>query len=88
MINKLSKYRFLLDDEFAYKFREPVIKWFIEIWVNKSGVKKVSSGVIRCDIDQEAGTMLYSAHFDSSHWTGIGFEGFDKKHPGEPVTIF
>ena len=53
-------------------------------WVEASGTRGVSSGVIRCDVDPARDTMIYSAHFDSSHWTGIDFDGFDKKHPGEP----
>jgi hypothetical protein len=55
-------------------------------WVYNTGARNVSSGVIRCDADPHTDRMIYSAHFDSSHWTGIGFKGFDKKNPGEPQT--
>ena len=57
-------------------------------WVQRTGAKNVSSGVIRCDSDPANDVMIYSAHFDSAHWTGRGFEGFDKKNPGEPQGVW
>ncbi len=56
-------------------------------WVEGTGTRNVSSGVIRCDVDPSRDIMIYSAHFDSSHWTGIDFKGFDVKDPGEPQTM-
>lgn len=55
-------------------------------WVVGTGAKNVSSGVIRCDVNPSHDIVVYSAHFDSSHWTGINFNGFGVKHPGEPQT--
>ncbi len=56
-------------------------------WVERTGARNVSSGVIRCDADPAKDIMVYSCHFDSSHWTGRGFKGFDVKDPGEPQTL-
>jgi len=72
----------LIDD-----FSPELIHFLIEEWVKESGVKNVSSGVIRADLDQKAGVLIYTAHFDSSHWTGRGFKGFDVKDPGIPQTL-
>ena len=58
------------------------IKKHVNAWAAQNGVRNVSSGVVRCDADLAQDVMLYSAHFDSSHWTGRGFEGFDHKNPG------
>ena len=86
MMENYSKYRMVLGGDLIRNFHPETIKALIEVWTDESGVKNVSSGVVRCDVNHEQGVMIYSAHFDSSHWTGIGFEGFDKKHPGEPQT--
>ena len=82
-----SKYRLVLGGDLIAQFSADLIKMLIKAWADESGVKNVSSGVIRADVDQRAGVMIYSAHFDSSHWTGIGFEGFDVKNPGSPQTL-
>jgi len=87
MNKNYSKYRLVLGGDLIDDFHPDTIKMLIEEWVKESGAKNVSSGVIRADADQRAGVMIYSAHFDSSHWTGIGFEGFDKKNSGEPQTL-
>lgn len=87
MNSNLSKYRLVLGGDVYRNYSEAAIKAFIRQWVDDSGVKNVSSGVIRCDVLHEEGVIIYTAHFDSSHWTGIGFEGFDKKHPGVPATL-
>lgn len=70
--------------ELAQLGREAVLD-LIGNWVIGTGARNVTSGVIRCDADEHLDCMVYSCHFDSSHWTGIGFQGFDKKHPGEPI---
>lgn len=87
MNKNYSKYRLVLGGDLIESFFGDTLKFLIEEWVHQSGVKNVSSGVIRADMDQEGGAVVYSAHFDSSHWTGRGFEGFDKKNPGEPQTV-
>jgi hypothetical protein len=56
-------------------------------WVERTGARNVTSGVIRCDADPHRDIMLYSCHFDSAHWTGVGFKGFDVKDPGVPQTL-
>lgn len=81
------KYRMVMNGESIWQFKVRQITRLIEQWVRESEVKNVSSGVIRADVDNKGGVVIYSAHFDSSHWTGIGFKGFDKKHPGEPQTL-
>ena len=87
MNKNMSMYRLVLGGDLLESFHEDTIKFLIEQWVNRTGAKNVSSGVIRADLDKEGGAMLYSCHFDSSHWTGIGFEGFDVKDPGVPQTL-
>jgi hypothetical protein len=86
-IGNYDKYRLVLGGELAAHFSPDLIKRLIELWVEENGAKNVSSGVIRADLDQAAGVMIYSAHFDSSHWTGVGFKGFDVKNPGELQTL-
>jgi hypothetical protein len=87
-VNKnYSRYRLVLGGDLINGFHPDTIKMLIKAWAWDNGARNVSSGVIRADVDQKSGVMIYSAHFDSSHWTGIGFEGFDKKHPGEPQTL-
>lgn len=87
MNKNYSKYRLVLGGDLIYQFSADLIKMLIKAWANESGVKNVSSGVIRMDADQRAGVMIYSAHFDSSHWTGRGFKGFDVKNSGVPQTL-
>ena len=83
---KETKYKLFITSLDAQMFSPRKLMKRIECWVKRSGAHNISSGVVRCDIDEEKGTMLYSIHFDSSHWTGIDFQGFDKKNPGTPVT--
>ena len=80
------KYRLVLGGDIAHQFSKELIKHLIELWVIASGAKNVSSGVVQCDMDSEAGVAVYSIHFDSSHWTGIDFKGFDHKRGVEPQT--
>ena len=87
MNKNYSKYRMVLGGDLIKQFSTGLIKFLIEAWVGETGARNVSSGVIRADLDQEAGVMIYTAHFDSSHWTGMGFKGFDMKHSGEPQTL-
>jgi len=82
-----SKHRMVLSGDLIDDFSPELIHFLIEEWVKESGVKNVSSGVIRADLDQKAGVLIYTAHFDSSHWTGRGFKGFDVKDPGIPQTL-
>lgn len=82
-----GKYRLVLGGYLIDGFRPETIKFLIKAWVEESGVRNVSSGCIRCDMDHMNGVVIYTANFDSSHWTGIGFNGFDKKNPGEPQTL-
>ena len=83
----LSKYRLVLGGDLLDKFTPETIKKLLGLWVENTGAKNVSSGCIRADLDQKAGVMIYSAHFDRSHWTGIGFKGFAVKDSGEPQTV-
>ncbi len=87
MNKNYSKYRLVLGGDLPDEFLPETIRALIEAWVGESGVRNVSSGVIRADLDQKAGVIIYSTHFDSSHWTGRGFKGFDIKNPGEPQTL-
>lgn len=87
MNKNYSKYRLVLGGDLIYKFSADLMKFLIGAWVRETGAKNVSSGVIRVDMNQEQGVVIYSCHFDSSHWTGIGFEGFNVKNPGEPQTL-
>ena len=87
MNKNYGRYRLVLGGDLINDFHLDTIKMLVRAWVEETGVKNVSSGVIRADVDQKAGVMIYSAHFDSSHWTGIGFKGFDVKNPGEPQTL-
>ena len=87
MNKNYGRYRLVLGGDLINDFHPDIIKMLVRAWVEETGVKNVSSGVIRADVDQKAGVMIYSAHFDSSHWTGIGFKGFDVKNPGEPQTL-
>jgi hypothetical protein len=87
MNKNLSKYRMVLAGDLVKTFAVETIKHLIELWADENGVRNVSSGVIRCDMLHDEGVMIYSAHFDSSHWTGINFERFDVKNPGEPQTL-
>ena len=81
-----SRYKLVLTGlDLAQVSKEAVLD-FLANWVRGTGARNVTSGVIRCDANQHQDCMVYSCHFDSSHWTGIGFQGFDKKHPGEPVS--
>ena len=82
-----GKYRLVLGGDLILQFSADLIKMLIKTWADETGAKNVSSGVIRADMDQEQGVMIYSCHFDSSHWTGRGFKGFDVKNPGEPQTL-
>jgi hypothetical protein len=87
-VNKnYSKYRLVLGGDLIYQFSADLIKFLIEAWVKETGARNVSSGVIRADVDNVAGVMIYSCHFDSSHWTGRNFKGFDVKSLGEPQTV-
>ena len=87
MNKNYSKYRLVLSGDIYNQYSEWAIKEFVRLWVEESGVKNVTSGCIRCDVLHGEGVIIYTAHFDSSHWTGIGFEGFDKKHPGVMATL-
>ena len=87
MNKNYSKYRLVLGGDLIVQFSADLIKILIKAWADESGAKNVSSGVIRADVDNVSGVMIYSAHFDSSHWTGIGFKGFDVKDPGVPQTL-
>lgn len=82
-----GKYRLVLGGDLIDNFSADLIKFLIEAWVKETGARNVSSGVIRADVDNVSGVMIYSAHFDSAHWTGRGFKGFDVKDPGEPQTV-
>ena len=79
-----SKYRLVLGGDLIMQFSADLIKMLIKAWVGETGARNVSSGVIRADMNQEQGVMIYSAHFDSSHWTGRDFKGLGVKSPGEP----
>ena len=87
MSKNYNKYRLVLSGDIYNLFSDDAIRKLVRQWPEESGVKDVSSGCVRCDLLQDEGVIIYSAHFDSSHWTGIGFEGFDKKHPGVPATL-
>ncbi|MEE8372802.1 MAG: hypothetical protein V3R87_03590 [Dehalococcoidia bacterium] len=87
MNKNYSKYRLVLGGDLIGQFSNDLIKMLIKAWADESGVRNVSSGVVRVDMDQEQGAVIYSVHFDSSHWTGIGFKGFDVKNPGVPQTL-
>lgn len=83
-----SLYRLLLTGIDIATHGHEEVKRTIENWAADCGVRNVTSGVIRCDANELSDHMLYSAHFDSSHWTGRDFEGFHVKNIGEPVTDF
>ncbi len=57
------------------------------VWAERTGVRNVSSGVVQVNADFATDTMIYSCHFDSSHWTGQNFKGFDVKNSWVPSTL-
>jgi len=76
MNENYRKYRLVLGGDLIEDFHPDTIKALIQEWADETGARNVSSGVIQADLNHEVGAVIYSAYFDSSHWTGIGFKGF------------
>ena len=80
MNENLNKYRLVLGGELMLEFSRSAIKQLIRDWVSESGVRNVSSGKIKAELDHGLDAVVYTAYFDSSYWTGIDFKGFDQKN--------
>ena len=58
LLNNFSKYRLVLGGDLVKDFHPDTIKHLVQLWVEESGVKNVSGGCIRCDVDHVSGDGL------------------------------
>ncbi len=72
MVYVWEKYKLILTGMEIAQMGDVRTKRVIEVWAEESGVMNVPKfGVIEALVEIDKDWIVYTAHFDSSAWTGL-----------------